>query len=122
MISQIPLIGLVNKMDVQSVARSQNEYGEIVEGETVFFYKKLPCRISLFLENEMVDNVLLQGRDLRRTFKVLCKYSPKIVENIQAVIPDKQPAPAGNYDIFYVKHEQDAIGAWHHTRIYIEKI
>ena len=122
MISQIPLIGLTNKIDVQSIARSQNEFAEIVAGTTTQIYKKLACRISLFLENESVDNVLLQGRDLKRTFKVICKYSPRITENIQVVVPINQPAPNGTYDIFYVKHEQDNTGAWHHTKIYMEKV
>lgn len=121
MISNIPLIGLPHRVNVQSIAKSQDEFGHIGAGTITYLYKKLSCRISLFLENEAVDNVLLQGRDLRRTFKVLSKYAPKLVENTVAVVGPNTTAPEGNYDIFYVKHEIDHLGAWHHTRFYMEK-
>lgn len=121
MISNIPLIGLPHVVSVQSIARSQDEFGHITAGTITYFYRKLICRISLFVENENVDVVLLQGRDLRRTFKVISKYAPKIVENITATVGNNTTAPAGDYDIFYVKHEIDHLGAWHHTRFYMEK-
>lgn len=121
MISNIPLLGMVHTIAVQSIARSQSDRGQIIAGTETTIYKKLLCRISLFVENEDSDNVFLQGHDLRRTFKVISKYCPKMLEGMIAEVGTKTTAPAGDYDIFYVKHEIDHLGAFHHTKFYMEK-
>lgn len=119
--SPYPIYGLAHRVSIRRETEQDSGYGSVVAGTPTSLYTNVRCRIGTFRSTEDNTQQYLQGRDARKVWHILSKYLPNVAFNDTAVIGSGTPAPAGNYGIFFYKHEIDQNGKFHSTRLWVEQ-